>query len=212
MASALVEPLLDHLVLATRDLEQTVSDFTAATGIRPVEGGRHEQFGTRNYLVALGPLAYLEIAGPDADNPMPAAKLPFGMGAVRGSRLLTWSVRPPSLEAAVRAAAAEGVDLGPIRTVGRVTPAGSELNWRIAAAEPAPYDGLVPFLLDWGTTRHPAESGLPTVELLDFRATHPRPAEVAGVLAALGVSLLIEPGKTTLEATVAGPAGTYLMR
>jgi len=70
----------------------------------------------------------------------------------------------------------------------------------------------VPFLIDWGTSIHPAASGLPAVELLEFRATHPRPRDVTAVLDALKVTLPVTAGEPGLQAVVAGPQGTYALR
>ncbi|WP_427884776.1 VOC family protein [Kribbella sp. GL6] len=212
MLNPAVEPRLDHLVFGTPDLRETVEEFAAATGIRPVDGGRHVELGTRNQLVALGPASYLEIVGPDVENPRPLGSAPFGVDRLVRPRLVTWCVRPAAIEEAVWAARPAGVDFGAVRTVGRVTPAGTALSWQVAAVDPPPYDGIVPFLIDWGTTRHPATTGAPTVELLSFQATHPKPADVATVMDALGISLIVTTGPSGLEATVAGPAGTYLLR
>ena len=202
-------PLLDHLVYATADLEATVAEFAGATGVAPVAGGRHDGRGTRNYLVALGPTSYLEIIGPDVERPAEPEAMPFRVGELDGPRLITWAVHPPDLEAAVAAA---GIDLGPIQPMSRTTPAGELLSWRLTVADPEPYDGIVPFLIDWGDTTHPAASGLPSVELLEFAATHPQPAEVNAVLDALGLDLPVTQGEAALTATVSGPAGTYQLR
>jgi hypothetical protein len=167
--------------------------------------------GTRNYLVGLGDVSYLEIIGPDVERPVEGA-MPFGIDGLQGSRLVTWAVRPADIEAAVVAAREAGADLGPIESMSRRTPAGELLSWRLTATYPAPYDGIVPFLIDWGTSRHPAGSGLPSVELVDFGATHPRPDEVNAVLDALDIGLRAVPGEPGLRATVAGPGGTYSLR
>jgi hypothetical protein len=203
--------MLDHLVFATRDLGAAVEQFATATGVEPAEGGRHDGRGTRNYLVGLGPTSYLEIIGPDGERPgsQPA---PFGIDELEGDRLLTWAVRPDDIEAAATVAAETGADLGPILPMSRTTPAGEVLRWRLATRYPAPYDGIVPFLIDWGSSRHPAASGLPSVELLEFGATYPRPGEVTAVLEALDVSLQVVAGEPGLQATVAGPGGTYSLR
>ncbi len=203
--------MLDHLVFASRDLAGAVERFAAATGVEPVEGGRHEGRGTRNYLVGLGDTAYLEIIGPDVERPGVEAA-PFGIDELDGDRLVTWAVRPEDIEAAVVVAKEAGADLGPILPMSRRTPAGDVLSWRLATTYPAPYDGIVPFLIDWGSSRHPAGSGLPSVELLDFGATHPRPDEVSAVLAALDVALPVTSGEPGLHATVRGPGGTCLLR
>ncbi|TCO28146.1 glyoxalase-like protein [Kribbella steppae] len=203
-----MEAMLDHLVFATRDLAGAVERFAAATGVEPAEGGRHEGRGTRNYLVGLGASSYLEIIGPDVERPgsQPA---PFGIDELEGDRLVTWAVRPDNIEAAAAVAKEAGADLGPILPMSRTTPTGEVLSWRLAAKHPAPYDGIVPFLIDWGTSRHPAGSGLPSVELLEFGATHPRPDEVSAVLEALEVALPVVSGAPGLKATVGGPGGTY---
>ncbi|MFF1819166.1 VOC family protein [Kribbella sp. NPDC058245] len=196
--------LLDHLVFATPDLLATVERFAAATGVRPVEGGRHEAWGTRNYLVGLGGPAYLEFIGPD-----PQAS-EVSMFDVSGERLLTWAIHPTDLEAALAAARAAGADLGEIFPGSRTTPAGDVLSWRVTGTEPSPYDGVVPFLIDWEDTTHPA-TNLPVVELLDFRATHPQADEVRSVLRALSADLPVTEGPAGLTATVRGPAGAFLL-
>jgi hypothetical protein len=96
----MVDGRLDHLVFATRDLERTVGEFAAATGVRPVEGGRHEGRGSRNYLVGLGATSYLEIIGPDVERPG-TQSAPFGLDEVQGERLVTWAVRPEDIDVAV---------------------------------------------------------------------------------------------------------------
>ena len=62
------------------------------------------------------------------------------------------------------------------------------------------------------TVKHHAGSGLPSVELLEFGATHPRPAEVTAVLDALQVALPVRPGEPGLHAAVAGPGGVYSLQ
>jgi hypothetical protein len=204
----MADPLLDHLVLATDDLESTVAAFEVATGVAPAVGGRHVGLGTRNYLVGFGPTAYLEIIGPDLEQPeVEPGSMPFGVGELRGSRLVTWAVHPVDLEASLTAAREAGADLGEIRPMSRATPAGDVLSWRLASTHPAPFDGLVPFLIDWGSTRHPAESVLPQVSLLNFTAAHPDPPAVLAALRAIGVTLPVTPGPAALSAEVRVPAG-----
>lgn len=148
------DALLDHLVYAVPDLAAAVPAFTAATGVEPAPGGRHLGRGTRNYLVGLGPTAYLEIIGPDLEHPADAGvQVPFGLDALTTPRLVTWAVHPVDITTAVAAAAAAGADLGPILPMSRRTPAGDLLEWRLTAPDLAPFDGVTPFLIDWGTPR-----------------------------------------------------------
>ncbi len=210
LSDTVIAPTLDHLVYATPDLERSVAEFGEVTGVRPVEGGRHLGRGTRNYLVGLvGPgggsaTGYLEIIGPDPQNPPePGAVPPFGIADLRRPRLITWAVHPGDLDAAVVAAAAAGADLGPALRMSRRTPSGRLLEWRLATTWPAPLDGIVPFLIDWGATPHPAaDPDLPAVTLVALFATHPDPPAVHRVLGSLGVELRVEAGRAGLIAIV----------
>lgn len=209
-----VEVELDHLVLATPTLSATVEDFHARTGVRPHPGGRHLGVGTRNYLVGLGSGHYLEIVGPDeeraADRP---AVMPFGIDELTGSRLATWSVRQSDLDAATRAALSAGADLGPVRSMTRRAHDGTVLQWRVAYPVPAPFDGVVPFVIDWGSSPHPAAAAeLPQVRLVEVRGSHPQPAAVRRVLEALRVGLRLTEGPAGLEADVETPRGLITLR
>jgi hypothetical protein len=202
------DPQLDHLVYAVLDLDAAAAAFTAATGVAPAAGGRHLGRGTRNLLVGLGPTAYLEIIGPDPEHPAdPGAVVPFGIDGLTGPRLVTWAVHPPDIDAAVAAAGAAGADLGEPAPMSRRTPDGALLSWRLAAPHPAPFDGVTPFLIDWGTSAHPAAGGLPGLGLRGMRATHPDPGGVRAVLAALGLGLVVEPGPAGLAALLDTPRG-----
>jgi hypothetical protein len=207
------DPRLDHLVYAMPDLADAAAAFTAATGIEPATGGRHLGRGTRNLLVGLGPAAYLEIIGPDPEHPAdPGALVPFGIDTLTAPRLVTWAAQPDDIVAAVAASAAAGADLGEIAPMSRRTPDGELLSWRLAAPHPAPFDGVAPFLIDWGATTHPAAApGLPALELRGLRATHPDPRGVAAVLDALGVALLVEAGPPGLAALLDTPHGPVVL-
>ena len=123
-----VESSLDHLVYAVPDLAAATQAFAAATGVTPAEGGRHLRHGTRNVLVGFGATSYLEIIGPDSDNPAdPGVAMPFGLHTLGRPRLVTWAVHPADLEVAAAASAAAGADLGKIWPLSRRTPA-----WRPA--------------------------------------------------------------------------------
>jgi catechol 2,3-dioxygenase-like lactoylglutathione lyase family enzyme len=200
--------VLDHLVLAAPDLEQAVAWFTDVTGVQPAPGGSHVGLGTANHLVALGGGGYLEIIGPDPAQPDPEQPRPFGIDALSAPRLVTWAVGTGDLDSTLEQARAAGYDPGEPLAMSRRTPDGALLAWRLTPARFDLGDGLVPFLIDWGTTPHPTTRGLPLTPLLEFSARHPDPTPVVEALAALGAELDVTTGEpAALTAVVRGRTG-----
>ncbi|WP_084963611.1 VOC family protein [Thermoactinospora rubra] len=195
---------LDHLVYAVPDLVAATEEFAKLTGVTPVQGGRHP-VGTANYLVGLGPAAYLEIIGPDEPGSRPPV---FGLDRLTEPRLAAWAVRTGDIDRQVRLARERGHDPGEVVPLSRRKPDGTLLEWRLTRwPDPEPI-ALVPFLIDWGATAHPAASGLPRLELVSFRGTHPEPGPVRAALAALEAELEVAEGpQPALEARLLTPNG-----
>ena len=128
-------PVLDHLVHATRDLSAASADLAARTGVEPSGGGRHDGFGTQNRLASLGDGRYLELIGPDPDQPRPAAPLPFGLDSLDRPRLTAWAVATSDLEGTLARARAAGHDPGEIVAMSRTRPSGEVLSWRMTIGE-----------------------------------------------------------------------------
>ncbi|MCF2435181.1 VOC family protein, partial [Streptomyces thinghirensis] len=167
--------LLDHLVLATPDLAATVADFTRRTGVAPAPGGSHLGSGTRNHLVGLGGTGYLEIIGPDPDQSLAGRPAPLVARAAHRPAV-RFLGDPPARSGRGRAGGpARGHDPGAVRPMSRRRPDGTLLEWR--PTDGVHPSGLVPFLIDWGTTPHPS-AGLPVTPLLALTATAPDPAGI----------------------------------
>ena len=201
--------VFDHLVYATPDLEATVAALAAATGVRAAPGGRHEGLGTRNALVGLsGTGGYLEVVGPDPDDAGPNPVTVFGIDSLTRPQLVTWAARVDGIDDAVGQARAAGYDAGEVLAMTRRRPDGVELAWRLCLPTGG-FDGIVPFLIDWGDTPHPSV-GLPALHLSEWRAEHPAPHEVGAALAAVDAKLDLTPSaEARLYAVVEGPAGRY---
>lgn len=198
---------LDHLVYATPRLDHTVDEFTELTGVRPAEGGSHVGLGTRNFLVSLGGRRYLELIGPDPDQPAPVRPRPFDIDALTGASVITWAISPSDFDGTVARARERGYDPGEVHPMSRRTPAGDLLSWRLTLAEDRQLPGLVPFLIDWGTATHPTAAGLPETPLLDLTVRSPRPAQTEAPLSALGIDLPVEQGPRGISFTVDTPRG-----
>ena len=103
---------------------------------------------------------YLEIIGPDLDQPSPALPRPFGIDRLTTARVVTWCIRPPDFDRCLAVAIARGYDPGAPRAMSRRSPDGTILTWRLTPGANDPADGLVPFLIDWGSTAHPTAGSL----------------------------------------------------
>lgn len=201
---------LDHLVYAVPDLREGVAGFAARTGVDPVAGGSHPG-GTANYLVGLGPGAYLEIIGPDPDRPG-ARPRAFGLKNLREPRLAAWAIRHGDLDETVRRARRHGYDPGEVQPLSRRTPGGLLLEWRLTRRDDPAEVRPVPFLIDWGGTPHPASSGLPQVALDSLTASHPDPDALRHDLAAVGARLDVTQGREpALSAVLTTPLGTITL-
>lgn len=204
----MTDAFLDHLVYAVPDLLAGVERFAADTGVTPVKGGSHPG-GTANYLVGVGPTAYLEIIGPDPDADPAVRPRAFGLEHLTEPRLTAWAVHPSDIDKSVRQARDGGYDPGDVAPLSRLKPDGTLLEWRLTRREDPAAIEQVPFLIDWGATQHPAASGLPQLRLISFTATHPAPDDLRRDLAAIGAELEVSLGpQIALRAVLDTPNGT----
>ncbi|KDN16856.1 VOC family protein [Amycolatopsis rifamycinica] len=198
--------MLDHLVYAGPDLADAVARVTALTGVTPVPGGRHAGLGTANHLADLGAGGYLEVIGPDPEQPDPDGPRPFGIDDLTEPALVAWAVRTPDIDATIAAARARGFDPGDPMAMSRETGDGETLRWRLTP--PSLPGTLRPFLIDWGSTPHPTTRNLPSLPLLMVTGTHPDPASVRTATDALGLELLVRRAdKAGLTAALRTPEG-----
>jgi Glyoxalase-like domain len=199
--------VIDHLVHATPDLDATLAQL-AGRGLVLSPGGAHDGLGTRNALADLGGGTYLEVIGPDPEQPEPAQPRPFGIDGLREPRLVAWAVRVADLDAAVAVARSRGHDPGAARDMARLRGDGVRLAWRLTPP-PAAVPEVVPFLIAWGDTEHPSRTAARGARLVSFTAAHPNPTDVRGRLAALGVTdLTVEPAPSpALRALIETPSG-----
>jgi hypothetical protein len=209
--------MLDHIVLATPDVQTSVAEIEAAIGLRPELGGHFPGRGVYNHLLALQNDAYLEIIGPDPDQADHEGPLPFGMHEFgdRGAHVPHWCCKAGAeIEERVAAAKAAGYDIGEVYPLGRVLADGTRLDWRLTRTVwPPLLGGLVPFLIDWGDARHPSTTAVKGATLVSWHGEHPDPDGVREAHAALGVELEIrEAAEPALVAVLEGPAGQITLR
>ncbi len=197
---------LDHLVYATPDIDATVAELAGQLGTRPGQGGSHAGWGTRNALLSLGPRRYLEVIGPDPDQPDPDAPRPFGIDELTAPALVTWAIGVDDLEAALADARKNGYEPGEPVAMQRTRPDGVVLSWRLTPPRLAD-GGIVPFFIDWTGSAHPAEDA-PAVRLVDFALLHPRPPDIRYTVFAVGAQVPLRTGdRKGVLAVIEGPVG-----
>lgn len=200
---------VDHLVYAAPDLEAAADSLEDLLGVRASAGGQHTGRGTRNALIALGPSCYLEILGPDPEQPKPDRPRWFGVDDLESPRLVRWAAKAKDLERLAGRAGREGLSLGPVISGSRKRSDGVVLSWRFTDPATMVADGIVPFLIDWGKSPHPAVAAAGGALLISLRAEHPDPERVGKLLASVGIELSLRSGPApALLATIRGRRGT----
>jgi hypothetical protein len=202
---------IDHLVYLCPDLDPAVADIAAKTGVRPAFGGQHPGLGTHNALLSLASRTYLEIIAPDPAQPRPA-ELPFGLGTATQPGLRAWAIASDDLDTAVRQAASAGFGYPAVVSRRRRTADGRELTWRMTTYPQPPGGAVIPFLIDWGGSEHPADAAPAGLSLDEFHLRSPEPGRLAALLGALGLDLTVESAsRPALSAVLRGPQGQRLV-
>jgi Glyoxalase-like domain len=184
------EPVLDHLVYATPDLEATCRDFEIRLGVCASAGGQHPGRGTHNALISIGPEAYLEIIGPDPLQPE-TRPVWFDIDQLAAPKLITWAVRIDDLEAFVKEIS-PNANVGAVRSGSRKTPEGTILSWQLTEPQLVQGVGLMPFLIEWNSRQHPAGSAITGPRLVQLRIEHPEPGLIRKQLSSLRLEVAIE--------------------
>ena len=204
---------VDHLVYATPDLQLGIDTAEKLFGVRATPGGQHPGQGTRNALIALGPASYLEIIGPDPDQPRPAGGRRFGIDDLKAPHLLTWVSKGMSLEQFAAEAKSHGVDLGAVIPGSRQRPDGVVLKWTYTDPRVVLADRLVPYFIDWGSSPHPSATAAKGVTLVSLRAEHPDAERVQKMLRQMRLELVVTLGpKPSLIATFNSPKGQVVLK
>ncbi len=202
---------IDHLVYGAPDLDEAVESLAVRLGVRPVRGGRHLAFGTWNALLAVGPDAYLEILSPDPGREPSVRPSIFGVDELAEPRLVGWVARArdrADMDARRRAARAAGIDMGKPLEGRRETRDGRTLRWVLTDPYMRHFDGVLPLLIDWLDTPHPARAAPAGVRLLRLTGAHPAGRAARAALDALGIDLEVARApKPALRATLEGPVG-----
>jgi hypothetical protein len=202
---------VDHLVYAGPDLDTAIDELAALTGVRAAYGGQHPGLGTHNALLSLGGRTYLEIIAPDPSQ-HPQRPRPFGLDGMTAPGLRGWAAAPDDLDAVVQASLAGGFGYGHVVAGQRDTAQGRPLTWRMTESPDGAADGVVPFLIDWADSPHPAQAAPAGVTLTEFRLAVPDPERLAARLRMLGLDLAVDAAdQPRLRAVLTGAHGETVL-
>lgn len=209
-----ITPKIDHIIYTVPDLEIGIDIIENLFDERPYFGGQHLGKGSHNALLSLGEDVYLEIIAPDPNQPEPALPRSFALDKRTKPQLATWAASTINMEQTVLQAREAGYDPGDLVDGGRKREDGVQLKWRstkrpesIQGTTP-PGDWLIPFLIDWGNTPHPAQARPSRCRLISLAATHPEPQAVQVMLHALGLEMdITESERIGLIAVIESPNG-----
>jgi len=203
--------LIDHIIYAHPDLDAAVAEIEDRFGVRAAGGGQHPGRGTHNRVLGLGARTYLEIIAPDPSQPEPALSRPYGVEGITHGHLVGWALASDDIEDAVAHARSMGFDPEGVAEGQRISSTGTLLRWRVSGNAQAA--GLVPFLIDWGDTSHPAVDAPPGLELLSVHVEHPDPRSLGPSLAAMEADVEVrEAAEPALVARIGGPKGEEELR
>ncbi len=192
---------VDHVSYAAeRDgLKATAQRLSKLLGVKPVDGGIHPRFGTRNIILPLAHERYVEVVTV-LDHPA-SDKAPFGQ-AVRarsedGGGWLGWVVSVDDMSEAEKR-------LGRKSVVGsRRRPDGVELSWRQLGVNGLIADPQLPYYVKWDDeTLHPSVGATTNVTIsgLQIAGDSERVCEWLGLPA--------DQTSTVIDFTFVAPRGT----
>ena len=138
---------IDHLVIATPDLEATIETWRGM-GFSVVEGGRHP-YGSYNALVGFLDGSYLELLGFYEAAP---AHPWWGLLREHGGGLVDFCMATDDIRADRDTLAAAGVSVSDLHEGGRARPDGYQVKWINNKVEGA-YQGRIPFIIEDVTPR-----------------------------------------------------------
>src|SRR5262249_46137581 len=164
-----------HIILGADDLDRGITWMEERTGVRAVFGGVHPGRGTRNALLSLGPLRYLEILAPDGQQS--SQSWYKELGTLREPRLIGWAVHTEDIAALAKKALAAGFAIDGPNDGSRARPDGKTLRWKSFRLKDD-RGGLLPFFIEWShESVHPSADAPAGCSLARFLLQSPTPQE-----------------------------------
>jgi len=196
---------IDHIMLAIDDLDKGVQAFEAATGVKPVYGGKHPR-GTHNALVSLGEGMYLELISVQK-----GVKTPEDFAGIEQLHTLTpigWAVSSKNSAQVRSKLQAAGMAVTDPAPGSRITPTGATLSWQTFNLK----DNFeeAPFFIVWSAqTAHPSTTSPAGCKLQQWRIAGPHQKNLELLRRTLDLRVEVaEAQSTSMKLALACPKGT----
>lgn len=211
---------LDHLVIAAHTLEQGVEFVRETFDVTVPFGGEHPKMGTHNHLAQIGHNIFIEIIAINPDLAPPSCPRWFNLDdpALQNKlktrpRLISWVINTNDIYECVKGAACSFGKPEPISRGNLSWYFGLPADGRLLAG------GMLPYLIQWKTTAHPASQMADIgLELMSLKIYHPKDLWLQNILQSVGAQDLVEvipsssSNEACLEATFNTPAGIRTLR
>jgi len=201
---------IDHIVYSVLDLDSAISDFERKLGVRPIFGGYHKTFGTKNALINLDRGIYLELLAADDSNTKVKKPRWMGIDLLSQNQITRWTLKSEQLETDSAILKAHDLKMGSISGGSRNTAKGSLLKWELILPLPTPEVEIMPFMVDWSQSETHPHDELPDMgcKLVELYGTHPDPDKIGKTLEKMGLKFHIEKAeRIVLRAILQCPEG-----
>jgi hypothetical protein len=202
---------LDHIILGCNDLDAGVEYVYRRTGVRAAAGGVHPGAGTKNALLSLGPLRYLEIIAPD---PSQAASTdPRHVASLKNPALVGWALHRHDVQKFAAVLQSDGVECVGPKPGSRARPDGTTLRWASVTLKDDE-DGVLPFFIEWDShSPHPSVDAPSGCRLTDLWLSTSDPGALRALSAKLQLDVQIrQSNELRLAATIVGPKGSMQLQ
>ncbi len=191
-----------------------MNTFESLLGVRPLFGGNHQSFGTKNALINLDKGIYLELLAADETNTTASKPRWMGVDCLTKNQITRWALKSDSLRNDRETLKKYHSQMGDLKQGSRNNKQGTLLSWELLMPLADPEVEVVPFIIDWSKSeRHPSDM-LPNMNcsFVALTGTHPQPEIFTDLFKKLGFDLCIDKGEEpALKLQLESPCGRVIL-